>query len=51
MENIRTDKDGEGGGAEGGDGSQQDEEEVTEEQKRELLVAPAPYDQLIDIHV
>jgi hypothetical protein len=51
MENIRTDKDGEGSGAAGGGGSQQDEEEMTEEQKRELLVAPAPYDQLIDIHV
>jgi len=51
MENIRTDKDGEGSGATGGEGSQQEEEEMTEEQKRELLVAPAPYDQLIDIHV
>jgi len=51
MENIRTDKDGEGSGAEGREGSQQGEEEMTEEQKKELLVAPAPYDQLIDIHV
>jgi hypothetical protein len=51
MENIRTDKDGEGQGAAGGEGSQQEEREMTEEQKKELLVAPAPYDQLIDIHV
>jgi hypothetical protein len=51
MENIRTDKDGAGSGAEGGEGSKQGEEEMTEEQKKELLVAPAPYDQLIDIHV
>ena len=50
MENIRTDKDGEGSGAAGGEGSRQ-EQEMTEEQQRELLVAPAPYDQLIDIHV
>jgi len=51
MENIRTDKDGEGSGAAGGEGSNKEEQEMTEEQKRELLVAPAPYDQLIDIHV
>ena len=49
MENIRTDVDGEGSGAAGGEGSQQEEEEMTEDQKKELLVAPAPHDQLIDI--
>ena len=48
-ENIRTDVDGEGSGAAGGEGSKREEEEMTEEQKRELLVAPAEYDQLIDI--
>ena len=48
-EEIRTDKDGAGSGAAGGDGSGQEEEEMTEEQKRELLVAPADHDQLIDI--
>ena len=51
MENIRTDKDGEGSGAEGNNDSRQEEQEMTEEQQKELLVAPAPYDQLIDIHV
>ena len=49
MENIRTDVDGEGSGAAGGGGSGRDEEEeMTEEQKRELLVAPADHEQLID---
>ena len=48
MENIRTDADGSGSGASGG-GSGQQEEEMTEEQKRELLVAPAQHEQLIDI--
>ena len=47
-ENIRTDVDGSGSGAAGGEGSQQEEEEMTEEQKKELLVAPADHDQLID---
>ena len=51
MENIQTDADGSGSGAAGGEGSQQDDAEMTEEQKKELLVAPAPYDQLIDIMV
>jgi len=49
MENIRTDVDGEGSGAAGGEGSNRDEEEMTEEQKKELLVAPAAHEQLIDI--
>ena len=49
MDTIRTDVDGSGSGAAGGGGSGQDEEEMTEEQKRELLVAPAEHDQLIDI--
>ena len=49
MDHIRTDVDGEGSGAAGGEGSQQEEEEMTEEQKKDLLVAPAPHDQLIDI--
>ena len=48
MDNIRTDVDGSGSGAAGG-GSGQEEEEMTEEQKRELLVAPAQHEQLIDI--
>jgi len=48
MDNIRTDVDGSGSGAAGGGGSGQ-EEEMTEEQKRELLVAPAQHEQLIDI--
>ena len=48
-ENIRTDVDGSGSGAAGGEGSGQEEEEMTEEQKKELLVAPADHDQLIDI--
>jgi len=51
MENIRTDVDGEGSGAAGGEGSQKEEQEMTEEQKRELLVAPADHDQLIDIMI
>ena len=51
MEEIRTDVDGEGSGAAGGGGNNKDEEEMTEEQKRELLVAPADYDQLIDIYL
>ena len=51
MENIRTDVDGGGSGAAGGEGSEQEEEEMTEEQKKELLVAPANYDQIIDITV
>jgi len=51
MENIKPDEDGEGSGTAGGEGSKKEEEEMTEEQQRELLVAPAPYDQLIDIHV
>jgi len=50
MEEIRTDVDEEGSGASGG-GSGQEEEEMTEEQKRELLVAPADHDQLIDIYL
>ena len=49
-EEIRTDVDGSGSGAAGG-GSGQDEEEMTEEQKKELLVAPADHDQLIDTWV
>jgi len=50
MENIRTDVDEEGSGAAGGDGAPQDEEEeLTEEQQKELLVAPADHDQIIDI--
>ena len=50
-ENIRTDVDGSGSGAAGGEGSQQEEEEMTEEQRKELLVAPADHDQLIDTWV
>jgi len=50
-ENIRTDVDGGGSGAAGGEGSPQEEEEMTEEQKKELLVAPADHDQLIDIYL
>ena len=49
MENIRTDEDGAGSGAAGGEGSGQEEEEMNEEQKKELLVAPADHDQIIDI--
>ena len=49
MEHIRTDVDSEGSGASGGGGSQKEEEEMTEEQKRDLLVAPAQHEQLIDI--
>jgi len=49
MDSIRTDVDGSGSGAAGGGGSGQEEEEMTEEQKRDLLVAPAQHDQLIDI--
>ena len=50
-ENIRTDVDGSGSGAAGGEGSGQEEEEMTEEQRKELLVAPADHDQLIDTWV
>jgi len=50
MEEIKTDEDGAGSGAAGG-GSGNEEEEMTEEQKRELLVAPADHDQLIDIYL
>jgi len=50
MEEIRTEEDGSGSGAAGG-GSQQEEEEMTEEQRKELLVAPADHDQLIDIYL
>jgi len=50
MEEIRTDVDEEGSGASGG-GSENEEEEMSEEQKRELLVAPADHDQLIDIYL
>jgi len=49
MEHIRTDVDAEGSGAEGEGGSKKEEHEMTEEQQRELLVAPAPHEQLIDI--
>jgi len=49
-EEIRTDVDGSGSGAAGG-GSDQEEEEMTEEQRKELLVAPADHDQLIDTWV
>ena len=49
-EEIKPDADGSGSGAAGG-GSGQDEEEMTEEQKKELLVAPADHDQLIDTWV
>jgi len=49
MDNVRTDVDGSGSGAAGGGGSGQDKEETPEEQIRELLVAPAQHDQLIDI--
>lgn len=49
-EEIRTDVDGSGSGAAGG-GSGQEEEEMTEEQRKELLVAPADHDQLIDTWV
>jgi len=48
-EEIRTDVDAEGQGAEGGGSGSQKEEEMTEEQKKELLVAPAAHEQLIDI--
>ena len=51
MEHIRTDVDGEGSGAAGGEGSGRENEEMTEEQQAELLVAPAAYDQLIDIMI
>jgi len=50
-EEIRTDVDGEGSGAAGGGGSGNREDEMTEEQKKELLVAPALHDQLIDIMI
>jgi len=50
-EEIRTDVDGEGSGAAGGGGSGREEDEMTEEQKKELLVAPALYDQIIDITI
>ena len=49
---IQTDADGSGSGAAGGEGSGQgEEEEMTEEQKRELLVAPAAIDQIIDLYL
>jgi len=51
MENIRTDVDEEGSGASGGGSGRDEEEEMTEEQKKELLVAPADHDQLIDIYL
>ena len=51
MENIRTDIDGGGSGAAGGGGSPQDEEEMTEEQMRDLMVAPAEHEQIIDIMI
>ena len=49
MEEIRTDADEErsGGGGGGGSGA---EEEMTEEQQRELLVAPADHEPLIDFY-
>jgi len=50
-EEIRTDVDEEGSGASGGGSGKKEEEEMTEEQKRELLVAPADHDQLIDIYL
>ena len=50
MENIRTDEDGSGSGASGGV-SHGNEDEMTEEQKRDLLVAPAAIEHLIDIVV
>jgi len=50
MEEIRTDEDGRGSGAGGGDGGSR-EDEMTEEQQRELLVAPADHDPLIDIYL
>ena len=50
-EEIRTDVDEDGSGASGGGGSKREEEEMTEEQKRELLVAPAEFDQIIDIMI
>ena len=49
-ENIRTDVDKEGSGTYEGDSSKRDDE-MTEEQKKELLVAPALHDQLIDIMI
>jgi len=48
-EEIRTDVDAEGQGAEGGGSGSRKEDEMTEEQKKELLVAPAAHEQLIDI--
>ena len=51
-ETIRTDVDEDGSGASGGEGQKRDdEEELTEEQEKELLVAPAAIDQIIDIRV
>ena len=50
-EEIRTDVDEEGSGASGGGSGRSEEEEMTEEQKKELLVAPADHDQLIDIYL
>ena len=48
-EEIRTDVDAEGQGAEGGGPGSRREEEMTKEQEKELLVAPAAHEQLIDI--
>ena len=50
-EEIKPDADGAGSGAAGGEGAEQEEEEMTEEQKRELLVAPPEFDQIIDMYL
>lgn len=49
LEEMKPDSEGSGSGAAGGEGRERGEEELTEEQQKELLVAPADHDYIIDI--